>query len=123
MSERQYYKPNGNPCTLHWLVRHEQAWAANQIRHRDRLEAENAALRSQVEPKLLSEQALDLCHAIERGVACEQLTKCSVLAAELRKEIEVYEDTRPLTDEERNRIAIGWNTYRAAIDAAREGTK
>ena len=35
---RQYKDVSGNPCSLAWLVKHEQAWAANQIRHRDKLE-------------------------------------------------------------------------------------
>jgi len=61
--------------------------------------------------RLLSEQALDLCHAIERGVACEQLTKCSVLAAQLRQELERYEDTRPLTKWENERIAVAWKSH------------
>lgn len=37
---RQYKDVAGNPVTLDWLVRNEPAWAANQIRHRDRIERE-----------------------------------------------------------------------------------
>lgn len=35
-----------------------------------------------------SEKALVLCHAIEAAGASEQLTKCSVIASELRTEIQ-----------------------------------
>lgn len=35
----------------------------------------------------LAEKALALCHAIEAAGASEQLTKCSVLASELRADI------------------------------------
>ncbi len=35
-----------------------------------------------------SEKALALCHAIEAAGASEQLTKCNVLASELRTEIQ-----------------------------------
>jgi len=34
-----------------------------------------------------SEKALALCHAIEAAGASEQLTKCSVLASELREQL------------------------------------
>jgi len=37
---RQYKDVSGNPVTLDWLVKNEPEWAANQIRHRDKLEAE-----------------------------------------------------------------------------------
>lgn len=37
---RQYKDAFGTPCTLRWLVKNEPEWAANQIRHRDKLEAE-----------------------------------------------------------------------------------
>jgi hypothetical protein len=37
---RQYKDVSGNPVTLDWLVRNEPEWAANQIRHRDKLETE-----------------------------------------------------------------------------------
>lgn len=70
--------------------------------------------------RLLSEQALDLCHAIEGGVACEQLTKCSVLAAQLRKELEHYEATRPLTAHENAQIAAGWKRLQETPFAAIE---
>lgn len=36
----------------------------------------------------IAEKALALCHAIEAAGASEALTKCSVLASELRKEIQ-----------------------------------
>ena len=41
---RQYKDVAGNPVTLDWLVKHEPEWAANQIRHRDKLDIENALL-------------------------------------------------------------------------------
>jgi hypothetical protein len=56
---------------------------------------------------LLSERALRLCHAIERAPASEQLTRCSVLAARLRAELETYEATRPLTEHEQALIKEG----------------
>lgn len=37
---RQYKDVDGNPVTLEWLVRNDPEWAANQIRHRDKIEAE-----------------------------------------------------------------------------------
>lgn len=40
-----------------------------------------------------SEKALALCHAIEAAGTSEQLTKCSVLASELKTEIESQETT------------------------------
>lgn len=40
MESRQYKDVAGNPVTLDWLVRNEPEWAANQIRHRDKLESE-----------------------------------------------------------------------------------
>jgi len=57
--------------------------------------------------------ALDLCHAIEESPACAQQTKCSLLAAELRRELEIYQDTRPLTDVEKAKIQIGWQMLKA----------
>lgn len=44
MEKRQYKDVAGNPCSLEWLVRNEPEWAANQIRNRDILEAENQEL-------------------------------------------------------------------------------
>lgn len=49
---RQYKDVAGNPCSLEWLVRNEPEWAANQIRHRDKLDAENRKLREVVERAL-----------------------------------------------------------------------
>ena len=37
---RQYKDVAGNPVTLDWLTRNEPEWAANQIRHRDTLQAD-----------------------------------------------------------------------------------
>ena len=37
---RQYKDVAGNPVTLDWLVKNEPEWAANQIRHRDKIESE-----------------------------------------------------------------------------------
>lgn len=45
-----------------------------------------------------SQKALALCHAIEAAGASEQLTKCSVLASELRLQIQ--------REEHRNRTVI-----------------
>jgi len=45
MTTRQYKDVAGNPCSLDWLVRNEPEWAANQIRHRDKLDAENKTLK------------------------------------------------------------------------------
>lgn len=42
---RQYKDAAGNPCSLDWLVKNEPEWAANQIRHRDKLAAENKTLK------------------------------------------------------------------------------
>ena len=46
---RQYKDVSGNPCSLDWLVKNEPEWAANQIRHRDKLETELAAARAALE--------------------------------------------------------------------------
>lgn len=62
---------------------------------------------------LMSERALHLCHAIEASPASEQLTKCSVLAAQLRRELEIYEQTRPLTAEETASIQAAWKRHSA----------
>ena len=43
---RQYKDVAGNPVTLDWLVKNEPEWAANQIRHRDKLEAELAETKT-----------------------------------------------------------------------------
>lgn len=40
--KRQYKDITGQPCSLDWLVKHEPEWAANQIRHRDKLSVELA---------------------------------------------------------------------------------
>ena len=46
MSDTPQYKDiAGNPVTLNQLVRLEPEWAANQIRHRDKLSCENERLR------------------------------------------------------------------------------
>lgn len=45
---RQYKDVSGNPCTLDWLVKNEPEWAANQIRHRDKLEAEITDLKTKL---------------------------------------------------------------------------
>lgn len=60
---------------------------------------------------LMSERALHLCHAIERSPASEQLTKCSLLAAQLRKELELYEQTRPMTTAETKMIDKAWRRF------------
>lgn len=63
--------------------------------------------------RTLPEMALDLCHAIEGSPACAQQTKCSLLASELRRELEIYQDTRPLTDDEKAKIEIAWQKLKA----------
>ena len=45
-----------------------------------------------------------LCEEIERYPASEQQTKCSLLASQLRKELEIYEETRPMTPDENELI-------------------
>jgi len=45
---RQYKDVSGNPVTLDWLVRNEPEWAANQIRHRDKIESELAETKARV---------------------------------------------------------------------------
>lgn len=82
-----------------WMLPVEEVPLSAQIALWD---AAKTALLS--EPMLMSEQALALCHEIEAQSANEQLTKCSVLASQLRRELEIYEQTRPLTDEENARI-------------------
>lgn len=52
-----------------------------------------------------SEKASALCHAIEAAGASEQLTKCSVLASELRSEIQRNEMTMTKCAESLNRYA------------------
>lgn len=37
--------------------------------------------------KTITEQALELCYAIEEAGASEQLTKCSILASDLRQRV------------------------------------
>ena len=65
---RQYKDVAGNPVTLDWLVRNEPEWAANQIRHRDTLEAE-----------LRQEQR-------NRAAACATLTKdCNLRGKYIRQ--------------------------------------
>lgn len=63
---------------------------------------------------LLSEIAQTLCEEIEKSPASEHLTKCSVLASELRREIETYEQTRPLTPEEKAKVDWAWQRFRAS---------
>jgi hypothetical protein len=47
---RQYKDVAGNPVTLDWLVKNEPEWAANQIRHRDKIESELAQARAALQP-------------------------------------------------------------------------
>ena len=47
---RQYKDVSGNPCSLDWLVKNEPEWAANQIRHRDKIEAELTQARAALKP-------------------------------------------------------------------------
>ena len=47
---RQYKDVAGNPVTLEWLVRNEPEWAANQIRHRDKIERELTQARAALQP-------------------------------------------------------------------------
>ncbi len=65
---RQYKDVAGNPVTLDWLVRNEPEWAANQIRHRDALEAD------------LHQERRD------RAAACATLTKdCNLRGKYIRQ--------------------------------------
>jgi hypothetical protein len=65
---RQYKDVAGNPVTLDWLVRNEPEWAANQIRHRDKLESE------------LQQEKRD------RAAACATLTKdCNLRGKYIRQ--------------------------------------
>lgn len=51
----QYKDVSGKPVSLDWLVRNEPEWAANQIRHRDKLQRElNGALAEIKELKAIT---------------------------------------------------------------------
>lgn len=65
-------------------------------------------------PLPMSERMLCLCYAIEASPASEQLTKCSVLAAQLRRELEIYEQTRPLYTDEKALINDAWKRFDGA---------
>lgn len=53
-----------------------------------------------------SQKALALCSAIEAAGASDQLTKCSVLASEIRGEIEAKETTIKNCADSLNRYAV-----------------
>ena len=69
---RQYKDVAGNPVTLDWLVRNEPEWAANQIRHRDKLDAENKTLKEALDaianmPEYDQDDAHRLRHIAKRA--------------------------------------------------------
>lgn len=66
------------------------------------------------ELKLPSEMMYDLCLVLEAYPASEQHTKCSILASELRRELEAYEASRPLTSEENAMIERGLKKFLSA---------
>ena len=94
---RQYKDCDGNDTSLNTLCRREPAWAANQIRHRDKLELELSDAKSHV-TRLLAENA-----RVERlanaGMAAETAAHNSEQKAE-RLERE--------RDEARDKIAELW---------------
>jgi len=45
---RKYFSQGGIEVGLLWLIRNSPQWAENQIRHRDRLETELAAAKSEI---------------------------------------------------------------------------
>ena len=49
MDDRQYKDIDGNPIHLNKLCRREPEWAANQVRHRDKLKARLAALEEHMD--------------------------------------------------------------------------
>lgn len=68
MKTRQYRDVSGEPCPLDWLVRNEPEWAANQIRHRDKLEDENTRLREWIQREGV---ITDTCTYSVLGEICE----------------------------------------------------
>jgi LPS sulfotransferase NodH len=68
MKTRQYQDASGKPCSLGWLVRNEPEWAANQIRHRDKLEDENTRLRKWIQSEGVR---TDTCTYPVLGKICE----------------------------------------------------
>lgn len=91
----------------------DQVIAALLAPHLSSRSGKSVELNKVFEGKMLTEIALALCHDIERWPASEQLTKCSLLAAELREQLGIYEDTRPLTERERKLIDEGWKKLNA----------
>ena len=70
---RQYKDASGNPTTLDWLVKNEPEWAANQIRHRDKLDAENKTLKDTLAdianmPEYDQDDAHRLRHKAKRAI-------------------------------------------------------
>ena len=61
---RQYKDVAGNLVTLDWITRNEPEWAANQIRHRDTIEAELkelATIINEARDRALDEEACRPC--------------------------------------------------------------
>lgn len=58
------------------------------------MECERDSLLELLPPQMPSEIAQHLCEELERWPASEQQTRLSLLASQLRKELETYEQTR-----------------------------
>lgn len=88
---RQYKDVSGNPCTLDWLVKNEPEWTINQIRHRDKLEAELK------ETKMLLSYKNDTANTFMGQVKKLQseLEKEWIKNGELREQIERLKDKTP----------------------------
>lgn len=61
-----------------------------------------------------SEIALYMCQELERYPASEAQTALSVRAAQLRADLQRYEETRELADDEKALIVQGWAKLQAA---------
>ena len=66
MDDRQYKDIDGNPIHLNTLCRREPEWAANQVRHRDKLKARLAAMEKHLDA-LLCESTGVKYHVVESG--------------------------------------------------------
>lgn len=68
---------------------------------------------------LPSEQITLLGQIFERYPASEQHTKCSQLMYELKKELERYEEARPMTKSELLIIKTAWDKYNSTCKVSR----
>ena len=104
---RQYKDVSGNPCTLDWLVKNEPEWAANQIRHRDKIEAELHAAN------LAASDNADWFDALVRDVSeilkCEANPTTIIESAKLHAEcvwlVKNIGETYPVTEHAANVLA------------------